>query len=171
MAIDRRSHFFAELKKKKRRPGRDLNPGQKLRRLLGCPLPHRDPHETYGFLISCRDSRAGQRRCIGAWHAHVLTERKCINSIITLCRLVKNVSIIIRVQPEENGTLKRPFDIFISYNKGGESPDLSDHNMKRLALEKTSSHFCIFTNFVPWLVHSGGCQSGRGGGSKLFLFE
>jgi|WetSurMetagenome_2_1015567.scaffolds.fasta_scaffold44418_3 hypothetical protein len=24
------------------RPGRDLNPGQKLRRLLGCPLPYRD---------------------------------------------------------------------------------------------------------------------------------
>jgi hypothetical protein len=28
---------------RKRRPGRDLNPGQKLRRLLGYPLPYRDP--------------------------------------------------------------------------------------------------------------------------------
>lgn len=32
-----------ELKLKiEKRPGRDLNPGQKLRRLLGCPLPYRD---------------------------------------------------------------------------------------------------------------------------------
>jgi hypothetical protein len=30
------------LNHKTKRPGRDLNPGQKLRRLLGCPLPHRD---------------------------------------------------------------------------------------------------------------------------------
>ena len=28
---------------KQERPGRDLNPGQKIRNLLGCPLPYRDP--------------------------------------------------------------------------------------------------------------------------------
>jgi hypothetical protein len=28
-------------RKSEKRPGRDLNPGQKLRRLLGCPLPYR----------------------------------------------------------------------------------------------------------------------------------
>jgi hypothetical protein len=31
------------------RPGRDLNPGQKIRNLLGCPLPHRDTE----FLTVC----------------------------------------------------------------------------------------------------------------------
>ena len=29
-------------RKTKKRPGRDLNPGQKIRNLLGCPLPYRD---------------------------------------------------------------------------------------------------------------------------------
>jgi hypothetical protein len=47
--------------KKQKRPGRDLNPGQKLRRLLGCPLPHRDTHETYGFLLTCLDSHAQRK--------------------------------------------------------------------------------------------------------------
>jgi hypothetical protein len=33
--------WFSDVKTEKR-PGRDLNPGQKIRNLLGCPLPHRD---------------------------------------------------------------------------------------------------------------------------------
>jgi hypothetical protein len=36
--LGKKFNFFNKTK----RPGRDLNPGQKLRRLLGCPLPHRD---------------------------------------------------------------------------------------------------------------------------------
>jgi hypothetical protein len=35
-------HVSGDSYKKTGRPGRDLNPGQKLRRLLGCPLPYRD---------------------------------------------------------------------------------------------------------------------------------
>ena len=58
--------FLQNLNKKKRRPGRDLNPGQKLRRLLGCPLPHRDTDETYGFLISWMDACAEQWHCTKA---------------------------------------------------------------------------------------------------------
>ena len=36
----------------KRRPGRDLNPGQKLRRLLGYPLPYRDTRRSAFPLIT-----------------------------------------------------------------------------------------------------------------------
>ncbi len=36
------SENFRGITPKTKRPGRDLNPGQKLRRLLGYPLPYRD---------------------------------------------------------------------------------------------------------------------------------
>lgn len=44
--LERGENFLVPLRSKfeksELRPGRDLNPGQKLRRLLGCPLPYRD---------------------------------------------------------------------------------------------------------------------------------
>ena len=60
--------FFLEIRDlKKKRLGRDLNPGQKLRRLLGCPLPYRGARLTghlcirAGITAFARIARYGTR--------------------------------------------------------------------------------------------------------------
>ena len=49
------------------RPGRDLNPGQKLRRLLGCPLPYRDTEKIIPNHPEKRRARSAPAGPAGNW--------------------------------------------------------------------------------------------------------